>query len=160
MSMSRYLNALKKSGNGGGTTLQNLQNPSADSFVGFVGTPPPAFEINQAANDDQKHVDKLASFGWLIHFIDRDPLTVTFSPEVTHAEALACYPDAVAAEPAQSETSTPDDTDDRVTCRQCSRLIYGGVCSVATPGGVVSANKGYRPDRDLLQRCEGYEVKP
>lgn len=49
--------------------------------------------------------------------------------------------------------------DDRRTCAQCSNL-RNGICSVARPGGVVSANRGYRPDRDLLQRCEGYEVKP
>ena len=41
----------------------------------------------------------LASFRWLIHFTDRDPVEVTFSPMVNHAGALACYPDAVAAEP-------------------------------------------------------------
>jgi hypothetical protein len=97
---------------------------------------------------------------WLFHFADRDDLTVTFAPAVDHAAALACYPDAVAAEPVRSETGTPDDTDDRITCRQCSRLTYGGVCSIAAPGAVVSASCGYRPDRDLLQRCEGYEVKP
>lgn len=158
--MGRYLNALKISGNVGGTTLINLKNPLEVGSLGSLGTPPPPFEINQAANDDQKHDDNLPCFGWLIHFLDRDPLTATFSPEVTHAEALACYPDAVAAEPVRSETSTPDDTDDRITCRQCSSLSYSGVCSVAAPGGVVSANRGYRPDRDLLQRCEGYEVKP
>lgn len=47
-----------------------------------------------AANDDTA-----TSFAWLIHFTDRDPLQVSFSPEVTHAEALASYPDAVTAEP-------------------------------------------------------------
>lgn len=45
-----------------------------------------------------RHTD-LRSWCWLIHFTDRDPVPASFSPEVTHAEALACYPDAVAAEP-------------------------------------------------------------
>ena len=36
---------------------------------------------------------------WIIHFTDREPLTSTFSPEATHAEVLAQFPDAVAAEP-------------------------------------------------------------
>jgi len=36
---------------------------------------------------------------WLFHFADRDPLQVTFAPAVDHAAALACYPEAVAAEP-------------------------------------------------------------
>ena len=49
---------------------------------------------------------------------------------------------------------------DRRTCRQCSNLTYGGLCSVATPGGAVSASRGYRPAPDLLQRCAGYEAKP
>lgn len=42
--------------------------------------------------------DTATSFAWLIHFTERAPLTVFFAPEVTHAEALASYPDAVAAE--------------------------------------------------------------
>jgi hypothetical protein len=98
-------------------------------------------------------------FGWLIHFTDREPLTVAFSPEVNHADALACYPDAVAAEPMPEPSNDPT-PDDRITCRQCSGLSYSGVCSIAAPGAAVSANRGYRPDRDLLQRCEGYRVKP
>ena len=97
--MSRYLSALKISENVGATTLQNLQNPLEDSFVGFVGTPPPHFEINQAANDTDQAVDNLARFRWLIHFTDREPVEVTFSPMATHAEVLAHWPGAVAAEP-------------------------------------------------------------
>lgn len=40
-----------------------------------------------------------ASRRWLFHFTDRNDLPVTFAPAVVHAAALACYPDAVAAEP-------------------------------------------------------------
>jgi hypothetical protein len=36
------------------------------------------------------------------------------------------------------------DTDDRRTCEQCANL-RGIVCSVARPGGVVSAVVGHRP---------------
>ncbi len=36
---------------------------------------------------------------WLIHFADRNPLEVAFSPAATHAEVLFWYQDAVAAEP-------------------------------------------------------------
>jgi hypothetical protein len=156
--MGRYLNALKTSGNGGGTTLINLKNPFEVGCLGSLGTPPPCFEINQAANDNQKHGDNVPRFGWLIHFTDRDPLTVTFSPEVNHAEALACYPDAVAAEPMPEPLNDPT-PDDRITCRQCGSLNYSGVCSIAAPGGAVSANRGYRPDRDLLQRCEAFNER-
>ncbi len=164
------------------------------------------------ANGPEDQPEKaITSFRWLIHFSDRDPITVTFSPEVSHAGALAC-PGAVAAEPVpeinraptpsetallrqrvaaiyrddtdddrneaiQAALADPDnalacyramaeergltlaDDDDRRTCRQCASL-RGGICSVATPGGAVSAPVGYRPALDLLQRCEGFEVKP
>ena len=43
--------------------------------------------------------DNVPRFRWLIHFTDRDPILSSFSPEVTHAEALAIHADAVAAEP-------------------------------------------------------------
>jgi hypothetical protein len=36
---------------------------------------------------------------WLLHFIDREPVAVTFSPAVTHADAIDRCPGAVAAEP-------------------------------------------------------------
>ncbi len=42
--MGRYLDRLKKSENGGTPYLQNLQNHTSNSFVGFVGTPAPAFQ--------------------------------------------------------------------------------------------------------------------
>ena len=38
-------------------------------------------------------------YRWLLHFADREPLTVAFSPAATHAEVLDAYPDALAAEP-------------------------------------------------------------
>ena len=49
------------------------------------------------------------------------------------------------------------DTDDRRTCEQCANL-RGIVCSVARPGGVVSAVVGHRPGLlNVLQRCRGYK---
>ena len=36
---------------------------------------------------------------WRFHFADRDLLYVSFCPAVSHADALASYPNAVAAEP-------------------------------------------------------------
>jgi hypothetical protein len=41
----------------------------------------------------------LASWRWLLYFTNREPMTVSFSPPVIHAEVLAMYPGAVAAEP-------------------------------------------------------------
>lgn len=99
---------------------------------------------------------------WLIHFIDRDDLPVLFVPPVDHAGALACYPDAVAAAPmaesfiCMATEAAPDEpADDRRTCRQCQHL-QGRVCSVAKPGDLVSANRGYQPNPDTMQRCANY----
>lgn len=43
---------------------------------------------------------------WLLHYADREPLEVGFSPAADHAEALVAYPDAVAAEPVPERTDT------------------------------------------------------
>ena len=40
-----------------------------------------------------------ASYCWLIHFSDRDPLEVAFSPAVSHDEVMSFYPESIAAEP-------------------------------------------------------------
>ena len=61
---------------------------------------------------------------------------------------------------AAAELPKPDPfPDDRRTCRQCSNLTYSGVCSVACPGGVVSAIRGYRPVADRLQRCDAFNER-
>jgi hypothetical protein len=104
----------------------------------------------------------------MIHFSNRAPVYATYSPEATHAEVLRGYPDAVAAEPAVGapsiEPTAPTesaDPDERINCRQCQNFTYSGICTVARPGGQVSAQKGYRPAMpDALQRCNGYENKP
>ena len=147
------------------------------------------------------------SWLWLLHFADRNPLEVAFSPAATHAEVLDAYPAALAAEPiapgrrqpdtllagdqeaavlawlseiGETDQATIDDVltlcrqdeearvyylgragyavtdDDRRCCSQCGNL-RGGVCTVARPGGVVSAIRGYRPaSPGVLQRCAGY----
>lgn len=127
-------------------------------------------QTGKPANDGQKQVGGLASFAWLIHFTDREPLYVTFSPEVTHAIALASYPGAVAAEPASGlnglvglvEATIQAELDDRITCTACRYFSYSGICSIAYPGSpIVSAMRGYHPALpDMLQRCAGHEAKP
>jgi hypothetical protein len=52
----------------------------------------------------------------------------------------------------------PRPPDDRHFCTEC-RNLREGVCSVASPGAAVSANRGYRPVPDVLQRCRGYTAK-
>jgi hypothetical protein len=57
---------------------------------------------------------------------------------------------------AAAELPKPDPfPDDRRRCSQCLNL-RGRVCAIAKPGGLVSANVGYRPVAGTLQRCAGY----
>jgi len=50
-----------------------------------------------------------------------------------------------------------DGADDRRLCSEC-RHMRGRQCSIARPGGVVSARKVYEPaETGLLQRCKGFE---
>jgi hypothetical protein len=81
---------------------------------------------------------------------------------------LSAYPDAGESEPAANDHEpaityslpTSPDTDDRITCAMCSHYAYSGICTVARPGGIVSAQVGYRPaGPTMLQRCNGYEAK-
>lgn len=51
------------------------------------------------------------------------------------------------------------DTDLRC-CALCLNRLPNGICKVAAPGGPVSANRGYRPERLRLRRCEGYRPCP
>ena len=48
-----------------------------------------------------------AASRWLLHFSDRKPLTVEFSPPATHGEVLASYPSALAAEPIEARRRQP-----------------------------------------------------
>lgn len=54
-----------------------------------------------------------------------------------------------------SEIAQEQFRDDRRKCSQCANLRRR-VCMVARPGGLVSANLGYRPQTETLQRCAGY----
>ena len=49
--------------------------------------------------------------------------------------------------------------DDRRCCAACACLSEG-YCSVARPGGLVSAKRNYRPVTDLPKRCEGFKPLP
>jgi hypothetical protein len=141
------------------------------SLGGTAGT------AGTAQTDKEQDVTARA---WLLQFAERDPLEVWTAPPATHAEILADYPDAVAAEPvvttirqpspplSESEESAirawlavidqPDPfPDDLRTCSQCANLRQR-VCTIAKPerGALVIANRGYRPDPSRLLRCEGY----
>jgi hypothetical protein len=49
-----------------------------------------------------------AASRWLLHFSDRKPLTVDFSPPATLAKVLVSYPSALAAEPIEAGRRQPD----------------------------------------------------
>jgi hypothetical protein len=139
----------------------------------------PAIKENKAAIVGllAKGTAAAVSWLWLIHFPDRNPLEVAFAPAATHGEVLNFYPDARAAEPiapgrrplgepltegqehelrAWLAPTIADYPDERRFCTQCLNL-RGAVCSVAKPGGLVSAVVGYRPARpELPRRCAGF----
>lgn len=110
--MNRYLDLLKRAdqgGAGGGacvqerqmTNHQNLQNPVEGGFDGFVGRSDGtrAHSHPAASETPTDTAPPVRATRWLIHYADREPLEVWFSPAADHAEALMGYPDAVAAEP-------------------------------------------------------------
>jgi hypothetical protein len=45
---------------------------------------------------------------------------------------------------------------DRRRCVHCLNLAENGICLAASPGGPVSARRGYQPNPAILQRCAGY----
>ncbi|MEF8702922.1 MAG: hypothetical protein V5B32_06695 [Candidatus Accumulibacter sp. UW26] len=65
----------------------------------------PAIKENKAAIVGllAKGTAAAVSWRWLIHFSDHNPMEVAFSPEASHAEVLAVYPAAIAAEPLGQE---------------------------------------------------------
>lgn len=112
---------------------------------------------------NEKTADTVSSWGWLLHFADREPLEVYCHPDAAHAGILERYPDALAAEPIPErsapayEVEWPEpelSTDDRRTCRQCANLA-GRRCLAAWRGEIV-ASRDYEPVRDIPRRCEGY----
>jgi len=82
------------------TSQQNQQNLSKGGFAGFAGSLTGDFQ--KSANDPTA----APATGWLLHYADRDPLEVWFSPALSHAEVLAQHPDALAAEPVPERVST------------------------------------------------------
>ena len=118
-----------------------------------------------ASPTDEKNANAVTSWGWLLHFADREPLEVYCSPTATHAAILERYPDALAAEPIPERTAPVEaeavawpsliTTDDqRRACGQCANLA-GRRCLAAWRGEIL-ANRDYEPVRDIPRRCEGY----
>jgi hypothetical protein len=73
---------------------------------GTFGTPPIEEKNSLFPNsgrDSEPRTEK--SWRWRVDFIDHESLTVSFTPAVSHAEALEQYPNAVAAEPVPDSTT-------------------------------------------------------
>ena len=78
------------------------------------------------------HRDAL-SRAWLLHFLDREPLEVYFSPAADHAEALALYPEAIAAVPIPGRTSTrAASTSERGELLALVEAVYAGDTDLAS----------------------------
>jgi hypothetical protein len=64
--------------------------------------------------------DTATASRWLFHFADRELMEVVFAPAVSHANALACYPDTVAAEP---QTDRPQRTPTETEAKEITALV-------------------------------------
>lgn len=67
---------------------------------------------------------------WLVHFAGREPVEVTCAPAADLALVLRTYPDAIAAEPAQS-------------CRRCAHFTRPGLSSGYCGAGVLGLVLAY-----------------
>ncbi|MHB8788069.1 MAG: hypothetical protein ACYC5W_17790 [Thauera sp.] len=151
--MNRYLDLLKRAGQGGAgggacvqerqmTNHQNLQNPVEGGFDGFVGRSDGTRTHSHPAASvpPTDTAPPVRATRWLIHFLDREPLEVWFSPAVDHAEALVAYPDAVAAEPLPEVRTPPVRNEVRTEttargCKSCRHRKRPGLSSGYCGGG-------------------------
>jgi len=110
--------------------------------------------LNKSGNDtDGESGDPGgSSHAWLLHFADRDPLEVPQFPGVSHANALAGYPDVVAGEP------TPE------RCADCRHLRRPGLGNRYCGGGRDDLPHAYGPGHPLRrlpedggETCEKWE---
>lgn len=95
---------------------------------------------------------------WRVALPDGGLLSVMYVPPAAAEQVRRDYQGAsVAPVPEHQAEALPrnDPHDDRRYCEECLNLS-GGVCTIAHPGGLVSANRGYRPNPEMLIRCEGF----
>jgi len=85
---------------------------------------------------------------WALHFADRAPQEVIFSDDLTHAEALALYPAAVAADPIPDTPSRPATKAEAAELRALLRVILPG-----DPEGQAEALQIALPDVDAAMTC-------
>jgi len=98
---------------------------------------------------------------WLIHFTDREPMEVWFAPAADHAEVLAAYRDAVAAEPIPERTDTRTATlIERDELLALIQAIYATDtdqdrqeaidAALADPGGALTCYRAIAAERGIM----------
>lgn len=71
---------------------------------------------------------------WLLHFPDLDPVAVAFAPAFDHADALAAYQAAIAAEPMPEPPAVPLPADLAALFDACERIgLYDDQDRAALP---------------------------
>lgn len=111
-----------------------LSGKSQEGFVGFGSGTAAAFPENT--------IERATC--WLLHFPDLEPVAVAFAPERNHAEVLAAYPDALAAEPMPEPSAVPLPGDLRALADACAKAGLYDDADIAAlrsafaldPGGV------------------------
>lgn len=133
-----YLEKLKNLPNVQDDEPKEPNKPQSVGFLGFLGSPYPILKKIHAAEARQF---------WLLHFADRNPLEVAFTPAARHVEVLASYPSALAAEPidpGRRQPGTPLAGDQEAEIR--SWLVAIGETDQAT---IAEALTGCRQDEDV-----------
>lgn len=137
--MGKYLTAVRDR-NFCTTSPEVLQELQEDPSCTSCGTQQGTLEKYWASEQSTRPPD--AHRHWWIHFADREPLEVIFTPEPTHAKVLALYPAAVAAEPLPdvlAEPLTPEPAplvpdDRRPGHERWPDLLHNAVRDESAPG--------------------------
>jgi hypothetical protein len=138
-----------------GTIKVNGDSPAVNRWVNPIKEHKAALVEILKAESERPPAD-VRAWRWLIHFADREPLTVSFSPEATHEEVLELYPDTVAAEPIAPDERTVGHLrpDEETTIRNWLVVI-----GETDPETVVEVLSGCRRDVDVrgyfLRRAGG-----
>ncbi len=89
---------------------------------------------------------------WLLHFSDLEPVAVAFAPAVDHAEALAAFPTAIAAEPMPDPPAAPIPPDLSTMFNACVRAgLYDDADRAALPTMFAADAEGTRALIEAMQ---------
>jgi hypothetical protein len=119
---------------------------------------PPAGDVHRETPTDT--APPIRATRWLLHYADREPMEVHFAPAADHAEALAAYRDAVAAEPAPERTDTgAASVIERDELLALVEAVYAGDtdadraealdAALADPAGALTCYRGIAAERGI-----------